>query len=153
MTHRCFLVAFVAVFWLAACSDPAPRTDDDDDVTADDDDSAAAPDDDDSSEVDDDDVTEEPTPDPKPVLIPPGATVGTPGTMVGLSAIGDWESLTWISNQVEVTLVAPAPGGPPPLDDSLLGPASMVDPDILAFDDALKEALVPAVQATLEVER
>ncbi len=42
MTHRCFLVAFVAVFWLAACSDPAPRTDDDDDVTADDDDSASS---------------------------------------------------------------------------------------------------------------
>jgi len=131
------MLATLCLLWLAACPGPEPEPDDDDatdddDSAVDDDDSAV---DDDDSAVDDDDTTEEPTPDPLPMLTPPGAA-GVPGTMVGLRAVGEWEAVSWTSNQVEVWLEAPAPDGPPPP-----APPPKVDADLVEFDRLLKASL------------
>ena len=147
MSSRWMLAILCAAVCLAACLTPEPEPPpddddavDDDDVAPDDDDSAV---DDDDSVLDDDDVTEEPTPEPLPVLTPAGADVGVPGTMVGLRATGEWEALLWTSNQVEVSLVVPPPDGAPPPP----GPPETLDADLVAFDQYLKASLAPVLEA------
>ena len=155
MRHQILPILLVAL-WLTACPDPGPPPDDDDVVIDDDDavdDDDSATDDDDSAAPDDDDATEDPTPAPEPILTPPGAEVGVPGTMVGLRATGELDSLLWTSNSVEVTLVAPPPDAAPPPPDYGDELASTVDPDLIVFDQLLKEVLVPALQASEEVAR
>ena len=137
------------VLGLVGCPDPGPQpddddaTDDDDDATADDD--CAADDDDDSAADDDDD--DDATPEPEEVLVPEGADLGVPGQLAGIRAVGSWESVDWVSNQAEVALVAPEPGGPPQLlEPGFHVDTSPVDPAALEFDRVLKAAIKPALE-------
>ncbi len=146
------LLALILLSALPACQDTADDDDasDDDDVSDDDDDDSGT-DDDDSAADDDDSAADDD--DSKAILVPPGDEPGSPGTLAGLRATGSWESIDWLSNQVEVTLVAPSVPGPPPLPGLELVPAPAVDPDVLAFDTFLKDSLVPAVELGQEVSR
>ena len=148
------LLLTLGLIALPGCPDPAPPGGDDDDASGDDDDatddddSGGTSDDDDSSTGDDDDATEEPTPEPEEVLVPEGADVGVPGQLAGIRATGGWNSIDWVSNQAEVALVAPGPGGPPPelLAPGLYADTTEVDPAALDFDQILKGAIRPALQ-------